>query len=461
MHSFQHKIAKFIKFNRLINEGDTVIVGVSGGADSIALLDVLHSLKELRLRLVIAHLDHMLRGSDSNADAVFVRQIAEKCGLPFEMRSVDIDRFSKRNKLSLEEGGRAARHALFDELSLKYGANVVALGHHADDQAETVLMRLLRGAGATGLCGISPNSERKYVRPFLCVSRKDIEDYLRKRNIPFRTDASNADIRFLRNRIRHELIPYLETYNPSIRDRLAATASILSADEMLLESVTDQAFQRLVTIEYPGVIIDIPALRSEVRGLRLRIYRKAINAAKGDLAHITLKHLQRIDDLALSGKPNSDLELPGQLIIAKSYRTMSITTRIGGGNVEPFEFIVQGPGNWSVPGNRLLRVTMDVPPSDWKEVTPHMAFFDIRKAPFPWIVRTFRTGDRFTPLGMTGTKKIKDFFIDMKIPLKLRRQIPLFLSNDTVFWIAGLRIAEHARVTAETKDVTAVEILEI
>jgi tRNA(Ile)-lysidine synthase len=461
MHSFLHKVAKNIKSNNLLQEGDTVIVGVSGGADSIALLDVLHYLKKLRLRIIIAHLDHMLRGDDSDADAAFVRNIAAKYDLPFHMQSIDVRQYSTRNRLSLEEGGRAARHAMFDELSLKYDANAVALGHHADDQAETILMRLLRGAGATGLCGISPKTARKYVRPLLCVSRKEIEDYLNKRHIPFRTDASNTDMRFLRNRIRHELIPYLETYNPSVRDRLVAAADILSADEILLESVTEVAFRRLASIEDPRVDIDLRALRSENRGLRFRLYRKAIHAAKGDLAHITLKHLQRIDDLALSGKPNSDLELPGQLTITRSYRTMHITTRIGGDNNEPFEFIIHGPGDYPLPGKRLLRITMNGPPEDWKDITPNVAFFDLLKAPFPWIARTFRAGDRFTPLGMTGTRKIKDFFIDMKIPLKLRRHIPLLVSNDTIFWIGGLRIAEQARITAETKDVTAVEILEI
>jgi tRNA(Ile)-lysidine synthase len=460
MHSFLIKVEKYIKSNNLLQTGNTVIVGVSGGADSIALLDVLHSLKELRLRLVIAHLDHMLRGDDSDADAAFVRKIAGKYDLPFEMQSIDVNQLSKRNRLSLEEAGRVARHALFDQIFSKYEADTVALGHHADDQAETILMRLLRGAGATGLCGISPKSADKYVRPLLCVSREDIEDYLRKKNLSFRNDASNSDIRFLRNRIRHELIPYLETYNPSFRDRLVTTADILSADESLLESLTDQAFRRVAPIEDDGVIIDLPALLSEVQGLRFRIYRKAIHNAKGDLTHITFKHLQQIDDLALSMKPNTDMELPGQLLVTKSYRTMSVTTVERRGNAAPFEIVVHGPGSYPIPGNKILRITMSGLPADWKKVTPDMAFFDKHKTPFPWIVRTFRAGDRFTPLGMTGTRKIKDIFIDMKIPLKQRQQIPLLESNDRVFWIAGLRIAADVRVTAETSDVTAAEILE-
>jgi len=460
MHSFLHKVEKNIKSHNLLQAGDAVIVGVSGGADSVALLHVLHFLKDLRLRLVVAHLDHMLRSDDSDADAAFVRNLAEKYNLPFEMQSIDVHRFSMKNKLSLEEGGRVARYAFFDELASKYQANAVALGHHADDQAETILMRLLRGAGATGLCGISPKSAGKYIRPLLCVSRADIEDYLLKRNIPFRTDASNSDIRFLRNRIRHELIPFLETYNPAIRDRLVATADVLSADESLLESVTEQAFRRLTSIEVQGVIIDIPALQTEAGGLRFRIYRKAIHTAKGDLTHVTLKHLQQIDDIALSDKPNSSLELPGQLIITRSYRTMSVSTRCEGGNTEPFELVIHGPGSYRIPGKRLLRIEMSDPPGNWKDVSPNMAFFDLHKAPFPWIVRTFRAGDRFTPLGMTGSRKIKDIFIDMKIPLKLRRNIPMLVSNGTVIWIAGLRIAANARVTTASRAVTTAEILE-
>jgi tRNA(Ile)-lysidine synthase len=460
LYSLLHKVAKNIKDNNLLRVGETVVTGVSGGADSIALLDILFSLKELRLRIIVAHLNHMLRGGDSDDDAAFVRDMALKYDLTFESRSIDVYRFSMENGLSLEEGGREARYAWFDEVAARTGAHAVAVGHHADDQAETVLMRLLRGAGTSGLSGMSPKAGGRYIRPLLCATRKEIEDYLQKRNIPFRNDGTNSDTRFLRNRIRRELLPYLKTYNPSICDRLIATAQILSADETLLETITDQAFHRLALMRNDEIIIDIPALLSEPQGLRFRVYRKAIRAAKGNLLHMTLKHLQLIDDLALSRKANSHAELPGHLKIAKCYQSLSIISSAADRHAGQPELLMEGPGVYPLQGNRILSITVGRPPRSWKNLSPWKACFDLDAAPFPWTVRTFRAGDRFVPLGMSGSKKLKDFFIDMKIPPQDRRTIPLIVCNGRILWIAGLRTAADARLTAGTKAVIAAEVLE-
>jgi tRNA(Ile)-lysidine synthase len=459
MANLLNKVLKYISDNELLRSEDTVIVAVSGGADSMALLDILSNLKELRLNLVVAHLDHMLRGDESRGDVSFVRDAADQYGLPFELRSLDIRSFSLQRKLSLEEAGREARYAWFNEVAVKYAARAVALGHHADDQAETVLMRLLRGAGTTGLSGIPVRSGEKYVRPLLCCTRSEIEDYLIERNLSFRTDSSNNDTSFLRNRIRHELLPDLETYNPSIRDRLLATAGILSDDEELLKSITEQSFKQMAIVVGESVEIEIPALLVELRGLRLRLYRRAILSVKGNLDHITWKHLQRIDDLALSGKANSHFRLPGHLRIAICYNTLTIDA-FGGNGSGPFEILIDGPGVYPLPGCRQLILTAGSPPENWKDLPACKAYIDACATPFPWIVRTFRDGDRFTPFGMNGSKKLKDFFIDMKIPLKTRRNIPLITANDKILWVAGLRLAEEARLTASAKSLIAAELIE-
>ncbi len=454
------KVSKYVVDNNLLRAGDTVVAGVSGGADSVALLDILCSLEELRLRVIVAHLNHMLRGRDSDADTAFVSDMALKYNLPFESRSVDVYRFSMENRLSLEEGGREARYDWFDDVAARNGAQAVALGHHADDQAETVLMRLLRGAGATGLSGMSPRAGGKYVRPLLCATRGEIEHYLRERNIPFRTDGTNSDTRFLRNRIRHELLPYLKTYNPSIRDRLNATAQILSADEALLETITEKTFHSLAVMKDDEILLDLSTLLCEPQGLRFRVYRRAIRAVKGNLLHLMLKHLQVIDDLALSRKANSYAELPGSLKVTKSYQTLSITSGDAVPPEEQPELVIEGPGFYPLHGNRLLSITVDRPPRSLKSLPSWKAFFDMDAAPFPWTVRTFRAGDRFVPLGMTGTKKLKDFFIDIKIPPRDRRAIPLIVSKDRIIWIAGLRTAADARLTVGTEAAIAAEVLE-
>ena len=459
MYFLLHKVAKNIADNRLLRAGDTVVAAVSGGADSIALLDILCSLEELRLRIVVAHLNHMLRGVDSDGDASFVRDMAQRYDLPFELQSVDVYRFSMENGLSLEEGGREARYAWFDDIAARTGADAIALGHHADDQAETVLMRLLRGAGTSGLSGMSAGVGSRYVRPLLCATRVEIEDYLKERGIPFRTDGSNSDTRFLRNRIRHELLPYLKTFNPSISDRLIATAQILSADEALLESLTDRAFDRLALSANDGIKLDIAGLLSEPRGLRFRVYRRAIRATKGNLLRMALKHLQMIDELASSPKANSHADLPGNVKVAKCYQTLSITSGTADSRTELPELVIEGPGVYPLHGNRTLSICIGRPPGSWKDLPPWKACFDPDAAPFPWIVRTFRAGDRFVPLGMTGSKKLKDFFIDMKIPPRDRRTVPLIVCNDRIIWIAGLRVAADARLKDRAKAAIAAEVL--
>ena len=226
------KVVETIAAHRLFSSGDTVIVAVSGGADSVALLDILVSLVDLRLSLVVAHLNHSLRGVESDGDESFVRQLAAGYGLPFETRRVDVNYLSAEKKLSLEEAGRVARYEYLRELAVCHKASAIALAHHADDQAETLLMRLIRGAGVTGLAAMAPKTEDGVVRPLLRVTRSEIELYLGHRGQTFRTDSSNTDTRFLRNRIRHDLLPYLATYNPSIRERLLSTTEALAADEI-------------------------------------------------------------------------------------------------------------------------------------------------------------------------------------------------------------------------------------
>jgi tRNA(Ile)-lysidine synthase len=458
MHPLLQKVAQYIQENELLRGKDTVVVAVSGGADSVALLDILSSLGGLRL--VVAHLNHLLRGNDSDCDAAFVEGLAAHYGLPLESRSIDVSRFSNEKRLSLEEGGREARYAWFDEVAAKYGARAVALGHHADDQAETVLMRLLRGAGTSGLSGISPLSAGRYIRPLLCARRVEIEEYLKNRNLSFRTDGSNTDTRFLRNRVRHELLPFLETFNPSIRDRLVGTAEILSADEALLEDITEKAFERLASATGTRIAVDLHALRTELPGLRLRIYRGAVRTAKGDLAHISLKHLRQIDELAFSLKANSSITLPGNMTVAKHYQALHFAPASELAAGEALELVIEAPGTYPLPGGELLSVTRTEAPLNWKNQDPGKAYFDLDAVPFPWVVRTFRDGDRFTPLGMTGSKKVKDFFIDMKIPLSIRRKVPLVASNGTIIWIAGFRLAEQARVRVGTRNVVLAETID-
>jgi tRNA(Ile)-lysidine synthase len=453
------KVLHYIGENNLFIPGDTVVVAVSGGADSVALLDVLAGMKELRLRLIVAHLNHCLRGSESDGDEAFVRELAAGYGVSFVTRSVDIYELSKRERLSLEEAGRVARYRFFAETALNCRARAVALAHHADDQAETVLMRLLRGAAGSGLCAMTARAAGIYVRPLLSVTRVEIEAYLRGSGLSFRSDSSNTDTAFLRNRVRHELIPFLKNYNPAISDRLVATAMALSEDEAILEKITAEAFNRYGTIAADRVMLAVAGVAAEMRGVRLRLYRHAILRVKGDLARISAKHLHDIDQLLLSASPQLTLVLPDRLTVRRSYGELLFSLHVDAPSV-PCEFLVKGPGRHPIATGGVLTVDSGAAPESWQDLPATVAYFDAAAVPFPWLVRTFRAGDVFSPLGMTGSKKVKRLFIDKKIPHLSRRRIPLIFSGDTLFWVCGVMPGNAGRVTPLTGAVLRAEILD-
>jgi tRNA(Ile)-lysidine synthase len=452
------KILHFIEANSLFAPGDTIVVAVSGGADSVALLDILVSLRELRLNLVVAHLNHLLRGAEADADEEFVHKLAETYGLPVVVKRVDVREIARREGRSLEDAGRSARYAFFEEAAASHHAHAVALAHHTDDQAETVLMRLLRGSGGSGLCAMAPKSAGRYVRPLLNVTRGEIEKYLQIRGITWRTDKSNYDGDFLRNRIRHELIPLLSTYNPAISDRLAATANALAADEEFLDAATEKAFAAHAVRSTDSVTLDLPGVRSEPRGIRMRLYRQAIQRVKGDLSRISFHHLQEIEQLVFSPKPHLTQTLPDGQRVAKSYDNISFAA-VDMKEPSTFKgFYVDGPGIYPLPGDAMLAVDMAEPPVDLLSTNADIVYFDLDEAPFPWRIRTFRPGDRISPFGMTGQKKVKELFIDTKIPVALRPLIPLLFCGETLLWVGGIRRSNVACLRGETKAVVKVEI---
>ena len=409
---------------------------------------------------MVAHLNHGLRGAASDGDEEFVSRLAAGYGLPFVVRRADVAGLARRSRLSLEDAGRRARYAFFADAAKAQGAQSIALAHHLDDQAETVLIRLLRGSGGAGLSAMGSRSQGILKRPLLQVSRAELERYLKERGLGYRTDATNADTAILRNSIRHELIPYLKRYNPKVSQRLAATAEILACDEELLAQLTESAFRRLAHGTAPAIVLNVQAVSLEPRGLRLRLYRRALLELRGDLMRIGLAHLEAIDRLVFSRRPNARLKLPGDCFVSRNYTELSFQARPAE-LAEGWEFLVEGEGNYPLPaGGRLLVQRIPVPANlvpDSKQV----AYLSPRGAPFPWLLRSFAPGDRFTPLGMDGAQKIKDLFINEKIPPVQRGRIPLLISRGRIISVCGVRLGDAARVTAADGAVLRVEILDI
>ncbi|MHC1697439.1 MAG: tRNA lysidine(34) synthetase TilS [Geobacteraceae bacterium] len=452
------KISDTIRENRLFSQGDTVVVAVSGGADSVALLDSLSSLKELRLRLVVAHLDHGLRGTESDGDAAFVAQLAARYYLPCKVQRLDVKELGRQRKLSLEEAGRVARFEWFDEVAKSWSAHSVALGHHADDQAETFLLRMFRGSGTTGLASMRLQTSERYVRPLLLLTRAEIFAYLERRGLPFRHDSSNDETVFLRNRIRHECLPYLRTFNPAIRERLNNTAEALAADEAVLEKLVDGLFPRLSRTDPAQIVLDVAAVRAELPGLRFRLYRRALLLLRRDLTRIATTHLKQIDRLVYSARTQGAQSLPGGFTVLRCYDELLFLPTEKRQGREAWEIRIEGPGRHLLPDGREISICLAAPPANGESVSPFRACFDPVAVPFPWILRTFRPGDRFRPSGMTGSKKVKDFFIDKKLPLSVRYKTPLLFSADELIWVCGLRVSESGRVQPGTREVAVVAI---
>jgi tRNA(Ile)-lysidine synthase len=439
-----------IREQGLCQPGDILIVALSGGADSTALLDVLSKLATYSLHLIAAHLNHCLRGAESDDDESFCRDLAAHHAITFESRRVDIKALAASSGVNLEDAGRRARIDFLDELLQKYNASAIAVAHHADDQAETVLMHLLRGSGMTGLSGMTYRNGRRFIRPFLDVSRAEIECYLNEHGLEWREDSSNRDTAFLRNSIRHRLMPLLRQYNPAIRARLMTTARILAAEDAFLAELALQASVDSCRQDGNGVVCSIVRLVRHPPVLLGRIIRQTCQHLAGTLEGFSQCHIEAIVRLIQSPRPNSRLSLPHGITVVREYETLQLRNSVekpGESVVESTsELMITGPGNYPLAYGAQLSVEV-TGGTDFSS-PPEIAYLNQEKIPFPWLIRSFRPGDRIIPFGMSSSKKVKEIFIEKKIPLSERKRIPLLFCRDKLVWIAGLRASESCRVSS-------------
>ncbi len=460
MHPLISALKKTIQKYGMLTPGDKVVVGVSGGADSLALL---HSLSEIRaglgLSLIVAHLDHGLRPGGEK-EAAFVRRAARKMGAPFYYRKADVRAWREEKRLTIEEAARDLRYAFLLECARASGASRIALGHTADDQAESVLMRLLRGSGTRGLSGIPPVRDGIFIRPLIEVTRAEVESFLRERKAAFLHDPSNDSDQYLRNRVRHELLPLLRRYNPRIRQSLVQMADLFREEEGFWREHLEEVFPRIARAGTRGkLVLDIPSLAAQPRPVRLRCFRLAVEKIKGNLLRMSLAHFLAMESLVLSRGPNKSLRLPGGLSVTKAYQDLTFAG--GGEKAAPFAYPVAAPGYVEI---REIGKGMEfqVEPRGKKALrkdSPTVARLDFDTLSFPLTLRSFRPGDRLQPLGMAGNKKVKDLFIDCKIPACRRKQIPILCKGDRILWVAGVRMDHRARVKPGTKKILRVELL--
>lgn len=452
---FIGKVRATVEKYRMLEGGDTVIVGVSGGVDSVVLLRVLMALRnEYDLSLVVAHLDHGIRGEESRREAGFVQDLARGMGLPFEISVADVPTLAKKQRITLQEAAREARYRFYEEVRKKYNGEKIVTGQTADDQAETILMRVIRGAGLKGLKGIPPVRGGVYIRPLIETSRQEVEKFAGKEGLSFTTDSSNTKDIYLRNKVRRDLIPHLEReYNPGIRVGLTRMASILSREDDYLDREAEEALVGLIKGTGDEFSLDIPRLKAFHEAIGFRILQKVLALVLGgDLRSIKMVHLDGIFRLLTHRAPNKVLCLP-QGIYAEKHYTELFIRRGKPPAVFPFEYIVDVPGVTLLEGlgkklvTRIERVKRGIP----MDIDSKVAYLDDDKLVHPLTLRSFEEGDLFVPLGMKGHKKLKDFFIDSKVPKTFRRRIPLLISGGSIAWVVGYRINECFKLTEGSK----------
>lgn len=436
---------KTIKKFNMLSPSETVVIGVSGGADSLGLLYILSELKEYDLKLVVSHLNHGIRDREAKRDAEFVEKIAEKLHLHFELQEADAPGLKRRLGLSLEEAGRELRYKFFKEVLSKYHAQKIATAHTLDDQAETMLMRFIKGSGPSGLSGIPPVSEGNIIRPLIETPKSEIENYLNSRGISWVEDSTNRSRVFLRNRIRHELIPELQKYNPKIKYTLARTAEIFRVEGDFIESRAKNWIEYVFKSVDDGELVgSVSRYKAIPEALRFVVLRIAIEKLKGNLRKISFNHITSIDELLLSGTPSGEISLPDESLVAKGYDLFFISSKSQ--LKREFSYKIPSIGKWSFP---QVEIELEITKPESFGEDEFVAFFDSDSAEFPIEVRSFHPGDRFMPFGMRSYKKVKRFLIDEKMPRYLRNRIPIFLSKDEIMWIGGKRIDERFKVTGE------------
>jgi len=453
------KVKHTLSRHQMISEGDCVIVAVSGGPDSVCLLHVLHELKtELNIHLFVAHFDHGLRPAEDESETAFVRGLAQSLKLPFETAQGHL--LAKKARGSREEAARNARYAFLERVRKEHKAQKIALGHNLNDQAETILMRLLRGSGPSGLTGIPPCRDGSIVRPLIEIERQEIENYLKAKNLASVTDSSNLKTDYLRNKIRLELMPLLEEHQPQLTRLLGQTAEMLRDEDDYLEQTA--AGWLAMNMEMPpqhslkipiASFLDLPVV------LGRRVIRMAIRDVKKDLRRISWDHVEAIRRLAESEKPQAALNLPGGLTVARTYDRLIFSASIKK-KPRPFHYTFDGLGTYDLKeiGRRLSIEEITNRKGLRLKGYTRKALLDAEKLHFPLTLRTFKAGDRFIPLGMKGRKKLKDFFVDLKVPLEQRHSTPILCCDDTLVWVCGFRIDDRFKVTAETKNVVKVVV---
>ncbi len=442
-------------------------MAVSGGMDSSTLLHLFKEIqREWELSLHAVHLNHQMRGNESNLDAEFVRDLCGTLKIPCLLKEVNVKETQKKSGTSFQETARRVRYQFFEEARAQTGSDKVALGHHADDQVETVLLNLLRGSGLKGLSG-TPQVRGPYIRPLAHCFREEIESYAHKNKIPFREDPSNSSSVYKRNRVRRDLVPFMQkNFNENLKSNILETAQIIRDDDEYLQGVVEEMFPATIQKGDQSLTVLGAEFLARPLALQRRLLRRAFYELTGSLRTISYKHIESVLGLFKNDGRFRRVSLPHgvtawsrgvDVVLDRDYKIpeLNLKTPSPEGIVE-----LKVPGAVGVAAGQLQFTAGLATPDEAKNLIPTStrAHFDFDQTGPDLRVRFFQPGDRFVPLGMSGRKKLKSFFIDEKIPRELRAKIPILtIAGGDIIWVYGKRISNLYKVSPGTRKILIIE----
>lgn len=454
------KVLKTIEDNKMFDKGDKVIVAVSGGPDSTCLLKVLYDLREnLGIYISVAHLNHCLRGKEADKDEEYVKQFCCKLNIDFYSKKVDVNSLAKKRGISSEMAGRSARYEFFQEIREQIQGSKIAIAHNANDQAETILMRIMRGTGLTGLMGISPVRDRIYVRPLIKVTRDEIEEYCIKNELNPKIDATNFESIYGRNKVRLEIIPYIkEKFNTDIVMTLNRLSDTLRVDNEYLESISLEKYKLYCKEKEKKVTINKEAF-SQPEAILTRIIRLSISYVNESTYNFEKKHIFDIIDIQKYHSTGTVLSLPSGIEAYNNYGNIDLysSKELTSKDITEYELEI---GKTNAIVNDKIKVTFRILNSDEAinlKKNKFIKYFSYDNMKGKITLRYRRDGDRFNPIGMSGTKKIKDIFMDMKIEKELRDKIPLICFDSEIAWITGYMVSDKYKVKEDTKTILEIK----
>lgn len=454
------KVIETIDRHNMISNGDRIIVALSGGPDSVCLVHILNRLKESRnLEIYAAHLNHQIRGIEAQKDALYVSELCNSMDIPVFIKSVDVPAYCEANGLSLEEGARKIRYDMLYEVKRRIGADKIAIGHNMNDQAETVMMRIMRGTGLQGLRGIEYIRENGIIRPILDIERKDIEEYCRENDLNPKIDKTNLESIYTRNKIRLELIPYMkEQFNGNVVESIVRLSNSMKIDGDYIDLESTKAYNEICVKDNNSIEINIEKLSVYHDAIKNRIIRLAIKDVLGDTNFIDQKHIEEVLKFIETSKNGKVINLPRGVFVYRKIDSILITMEeIKNEDIE-FNYNVPKDGFIKIKEIGLLIdanvISIEKYRSLKKDESVKVIDFDKVKGGIT--VRNRQPGDKIKLKG--GTKKIKDLFIDLKIPREERNRVPILADEEGVILAGEYRISENYRIDENTKNVLKLSI---